>query len=137
MPTTEEQIQELELQIIRLKERSVFDLRVKLAEAKGLVVDLARKIEELTGSAPVTNGRRKPRVSITIAQVIEAIKGGAVNHLAIAAKLGCSTATVAKKIKDEGKKAGIKSTGKRAFFKLTVTERSQTKERPLGRTTVE
>ena len=113
MPTAEEQIYELQRQIENLKSRSTLELRVKLAEAKGQVIALEKQLE-----APTT--ARKHRVSITIEQVVAAIREGAVNYPAIAAKLGCSPATVATKIRDEGKKAGIKSTGERANFKLGV-----------------
>ena len=119
MPTAEEQIYELQRQIENLKSRSTLELRVKLAEAKGQVIALEKQLEALTGNAPTTTAR-KHRVSITIEQVVAAIREGAVNYPAIAAKLGCSPATVATKIRDEGKKAGIKSTGERANFKLGV-----------------
>jgi len=120
--TTEDQIREIQLQIERLKERSVLELRVKLAEAKGQVLALEKQIEKVTGKAPETAAAvaRKPRVSVTIEQIVSAIKEGATNYRAVAAKLGCSSQTIANKIKDEGKKAGIKSSGERAFFKLGV-----------------
>ena len=122
MPTTEEQIQELERQIENLKSRSVLELRVKLAEAKGQVISLEKQLEELTGKAPAaaTASTRKQRVSVTIDQVVAAIKAGAFNYLQVASKLGCSPQTVANKIKEDGKKAGIKSTGERANFRLSV-----------------
>lgn len=122
--TTEDQIREIQLQIERLKERSVLELRVKLAEAKGQVIALEKEIDKITGAKPdapeaaAAGAARKPRVSVTIEQVVNAIKGGATNYRAVASKLGCSSQTVANKIKEEGKKAGIKSTGERAFFKL-------------------
>ena len=120
MPSTEEQIQELQLQIARLRERSGLELRVKLAEAKGLVIALEKQIADLTGKAPEAASTRKPRVSVTIDQIVEAIKGGATNYRSVAAKLGCSAQTVATKVKEDGKKAGIKSTGEKASFKLGV-----------------
>ena len=127
MPTAtdyNEQIQDLQLQISRLKERSVMELRVKLAEAKGHVIALEKQIEQMTGMAPAAAaGAAKPkrtRTSISIDQVVDAIKGGAVNYKLIAAKLGCSPITVAKKIAEEGKAVGIKSTGEKAKFKLQV-----------------
>jgi len=95
------------------------ELKVKLAEARALVVDLQDQIEKITGEA--VSGKptvRKARTSVTIAQVVEAIKGGATNYRSVAAKLGSSSATVTKKIKAEGKAAGISSTGQKAAFKL-------------------
>ena len=52
--------------------------------------------------------------------MVEAIKGGATNYRAIASKLDTSSATVTKKIKMEGKAAGITSSGQKASFKLLV-----------------
>jgi len=119
MTNIDDQIQELQLQISRLKERSVLELRVKLAEAKGLVIALEKQLEQLTGKAPAeTPTGRKPWVSINIDQVVAAIKEGAYNYPQIAAKLGCSSQTVANKVAAEGKKAGIKSTGQKAQFRL-------------------
>jgi len=92
---------------------------VKLAEARALVVDLQNQIEKV--SDEVAPGKtRKARTSVTIQQVVEAINGGATNYRAIANKLGTSAATVAKKIKTEGKAAGISSVGQKAAFKLCV-----------------
>ncbi len=86
-----------------------------------MVVDLQSQIEKMTSEpAPAKAIGRKARTSVTIAQVVEAIKGGATNYRSVAAKLGSSSATVAKKIKAEGKAAGISSTGQKASFKLIV-----------------
>jgi len=116
-----EQIEDLERQIEQLKHRAVLELKVKLAEAKSLVVELQSQLEKLTGEvAPVRASGRKPRTSVTIQQVVGAIKGGATNYRAVANKLGTSAATVAKKIKTEGKDAGVSSTGQKASFKLLV-----------------
>ncbi len=120
-----EQIEELERQIVQLKHRSLLELKVKLAEARHAVVVLEKQIEEISGKAPASGGavepkQRKARTSITIAQVVAAIKGGALNYKAVANALGCSPITVAKKIEAEGKAAGIKSTGQKATFKLSV-----------------
>lgn len=116
-----EQIENLQRQIEQLRHRAVLELKVKLAEARALVVDLQNQIEKLTGE-PVSGkpAGRKSRTSVTIAQIVEAIKGGATNYRAVAAKLGTSSATVAKKIKEEGKAAGVGSTGRKATFKLTA-----------------
>ena len=117
-----EQIEDLQRQIEQLKHRAVLELKVKLAEARALVVDLQGQIAKLTGEvAPekVSSGR-KPRTSVTVEQVAAAIKGGATNYRTIASKLGSSAATVAKKIKTEGKAAGITSSGQKASFKLSV-----------------
>jgi hypothetical protein len=95
------------------------ELKLKLAEARNVVDGLESQLEKLTGKAPAATGRN-PRVSVTIDQIVEAIKGGAANYPAIASELGCSSATVARKVKEEGKKAGIKSTGEKAKFKLMV-----------------
>ena len=119
MSTTEEQIQELQLQILKLKERSVLELRVKLAEAKGLVIALEKQLEQMTGQVPVAT-ERKARVSVTIQQIVEAIQNGQTNYRLIANQLGCSAQNVANKVKAEGKKAGIKSMGEKANFKLSV-----------------
>ncbi|MDD5351185.1 MAG: hypothetical protein PHQ12_13320 [Chthoniobacteraceae bacterium] len=116
-----EQIENLQRQIEQLRHRAVLELKVKLAEARALVVDLQSQIEKITGeTAPGKPVGRKPRTSVTIAQVVEAIKGGAANYRSVALKLGSSSATVAKKIKAEGKAAGISSTGRKAAFKLIV-----------------
>jgi len=114
-----EQIENLQRQIEQLRHRAILELKVKLAEARALVVDLQDQIEKITGEA--VSGKptvRKARTSVTIAQVVEAIKGGATNYRSVAAKLGSSSATVTKKIKAEGKAAGISSTGQKASFKL-------------------
>jgi len=120
--TAQEQIQELERQIENLKHRSVLELKVKLAAARNEVSELEAQIAKITGKAvPAEKPTgRKPRVSITIDQVVEAIKNGATNYKSIANVLGCSSLTVAKKVEAEGKKAGIKSTGQKASFKLMV-----------------
>jgi hypothetical protein len=116
-----EQIEDLQRQIEQLKHRAILELKVKLAEALALVVDLQGQIAKLTGEvAPEKVSGRKPRTSVSIEQVVAAIKGGATNYRTIAAKLGSSAATVAKKIKTEGKAAGITSSGQKASFKLSV-----------------
>lgn len=121
MTDIDNQIQELQLQIARLKERSVLELRVKLAEARGQVIALEKQLEQLSGKAPAEKAAgRKPWVSIGIEQVVAAIKEGAYNYPQIAAKLGCSSQTVANKVAAEGKKAGIKSTGQKAQFRLSL-----------------
>ena len=114
-----EQIEDLQRQIEQLKHRAILELKVKLAEARALVVELQGQIEKVTGEV-VSEKPRKARTSVTIQQVVEAIKGGATNYRAIANKLGSSAATVAKKIKTEGKAAGISSTGQKASFTLRV-----------------
>jgi len=116
-----EQIEELQRKIEQLKHQSLLELRVKLAEARGVVVALENELEKLTGKAPgATASGRKARTSITIEDVVKAIKGGATNYKSISAKLGCSAATVTNKIKAQGKVAGITSTGQKAAFKLAV-----------------
>jgi len=116
-----EQIEELQRKIEQLKHQSLLELRVKLAEARSSVVALENELEKLTGKAPAaTPSGRKPRTSITIDDVVRAIKSGATNYKSIAGKLGCSAATVNNKIKAEGKAAGITSTGQKAAFKLAV-----------------
>jgi len=116
-----EQIEDLQRQIEQLKHRAILELKVKLAEARALVVDLQSQIEKMTGEvAPAKPTTRKARTSVTIQQVVDAIKGGATNYRMVANKLGSSAATVAKKIKMEGKAAGISSTGAKASFTLRV-----------------
>ena len=116
-----EQIETLQRQIEQLRHRAILELKVKLAEARALVVDLQSQIEKIAGeTAPGKSIGRKARTSVTIAQVVEAIKGGATNYRSVAAKLGSTTATVAKKVKAEGKAAGVSSTGQKAAFKLIV-----------------
>lgn len=116
-----EQIEDLQRQIEQLRHRAVLELKVKLAEARAHVVDLQNQIAKLTGEAAAEKSAgRKPRTSVTIQQVVAAIKGGATNYRAIAAKLGTTAATVAKKIKEEGKAAGVTSSGQKAAFKLSV-----------------
>ncbi|XHR29364.1 MAG: hypothetical protein ACFUZC_02140 [Chthoniobacteraceae bacterium] len=116
-----DQIEDLQRQIEQLKHRAVLELKVKLADAKALVVDLQAQIEKISGEVgekPATGRRHRTRV--TIAQIVDAIKGGATNYRTVAAKLGASPASIANKIKDEGKAAGISSTGQKASFKLVV-----------------
>jgi predicted transcriptional regulator len=123
MPTTlsaSEQIEQLQQQIEQLKHRSLLELKVKLAEARGAVSDLESQIEKITGTSPAKTGVRKSRTSITIDDVVRAIKGGASNYKNVADVLGCSAATVTNKIKAEGKAAGIASSGQKASFKLTA-----------------
>ena len=114
-----EQIEDLQRQIEQLKHRAILELKVKLAEARAHVVELQSQIEKITGGA-VEQKQRKTRTSVTIQQVVDAIRSGAVNYRAVANKLGTSAATVAKKIKVEGKAAGISSTGQKAAFTLRV-----------------
>ncbi len=126
-----EEIQELERQLVDLKHRSLLELKVKLGEARHAVALLERQIEALVNegsekSEPVTSAagsssaapQRRTRISITIEQVVEAIRGGASNYRQIANILGCSPITVAKKVEAEGKAAGIKSSGQKGSFKL-------------------
>ncbi len=115
-----EQIAELQRQIESLRHRSIQELRVKLAEARHNVALLEKQIAELTGKSVSDKGKVRKRTSITIGQVVAAIKAGATNYKAVAAALGCSPITVAKKIEAEGKSAGIRSTGQKASFKLFV-----------------
>jgi len=116
-----QQIEDLQRQIEQLKHRAVLELKVKLAEARALVVDLQSQIEKMTGEAvSEKTSTRKPRTSVTIDQVVAAIKAGASNYRTVAAKLGSSTATVTKKVKAEGKAAGITSVGQKASFRLMV-----------------
>ena len=115
-----EQIAELQRQIESLRHRSIQELRVKLAEARHNVALLEKQIAELTGKPVSDKGKVRKRTSITIGQVVAAIKAGATNYKAVAAALGCSPITVAKKIEAEGKSAGIRSTGQKASFKLFV-----------------
>jgi len=122
-PSASEQIELLQQQIEQLKHRSLLELKVKLAEARHNVVALEKQIEGITGKAAAADeprGEKRSRKSITIEQVVEAIKGGATNYKAVANALGCSPITVTKKIQTEGKAAGIKSTGQKASFKLLV-----------------
>lgn len=120
--TAKEQIEELERQIAQLRHRSVMELKVKLAEARHAVVVLEKQLEEATGkSAPAADVKpRRTRTSVSIEQVVAAIRGGAKNYRAVANELGCSPITVAKKVESEGKAAGIRSSGAKATFKLFV-----------------
>ena len=121
-PSASEQIEELQQQIERLKHRSVLQLRVQLAEARNTVSSLESEIQKLTGKAAETEktAGKKPRTSVTIEDVVQAIKGGATNYRTVASKLGSTAATVTKKIKEQGKAAGITSTGQKASFKLIL-----------------
>jgi len=122
MTTAQEQIEEIQNQIESLRHRAVLELKVKLAEARSNVVALERQIAQMSGSAAPAkvNEPRKARVAITIDQVVEAIKAGAYNFKTVASKLGCSPVTATKKIKDEGKKAGIIGSGEKTKFRLSV-----------------
>lgn len=126
-----EEIEELERQLADLKHRSLLELKVKLGEARHTVALLERKIEELTGETGQTpdaavavegpqsaTPQRRSRVSITIEQVVGAIREGATNYRQIARELGCSPVTVAKKVETERKAAGIRSSGQKGSFKL-------------------
>ncbi len=116
-----EQIEDLQRQIEQLKHRAILELKVKLGEAKAHVAELQAQIEKLSGEVEATPGKAKgKRIRVTIAQIAEAIKGGATNYRAVAAKLGASPASIANKIKEQGKAAGISSTGQKAAFKLVV-----------------
>ncbi len=117
-----EQIELLQQKIEQLKHRSHLELKVKLAEARHAVVLLEKQIESITGKAASTGETRtrKPRSSVTIEDVVSAIKGGATNYKAVALKLGSTPVTVTKKIKEEGKAAGIVSKGQKASFKLLL-----------------
>ena len=121
-PTAKEQIEELERQIAQLRHRSLLELKVKLAEARHAVVVLEKQLEDASGKPAVPAGEkpRRTRTSVSIEQIAEVIRGGAKNYRAVAKELGCSPITVAKKVEAEGKAAGIKSTGAKATFKLTV-----------------
>lgn len=125
-PTTQEQIAELQRQIENLRHRAIMELKVKLAEARNQVIDLQNKIAELSGnsadSATAKQPASKARISVTIQQIAEAIKGGKTNYRAIAEALGCSPSNVANKIRKEGKKAGISSKGNKSNFILLVKE---------------
>lgn len=128
-----EEIEELERQLADLKHRSLLDLRVKLGEARHTVALLEEKIAALVnegvgkpgavvaaaeGAASAGPSRRRTRVSITIEQVVEAIRDGAANYRQVADRLGCSPITVTKKVEAEGKAAGIRSSGQKGSFKL-------------------
>ena len=119
---TKEQIQELERQIENLRSRAVMELKVKLADARNQVVEIQKEIAKLTdsNSSDTASIVKNPRLTITIKQVVEAIRGGATNYKMVADKLGCSKSGVAKKVKEEGKKAGITSSGEKSNFVLTV-----------------
>ena len=119
---TQEQIQDLERQIENLRSRAVMELKVKLVDARNQVVEIQKEIAKLTGgdSPDTANVVKKPRVKITIKDVVEAIRGGATNYKTVADKLGCSKSAVASKIKAEGKKAGITSSGEKSNFVLAV-----------------
>jgi hypothetical protein len=119
---TQAQIHELERQIENLRSRAVMELKVKLSTARNEVAEIQKEIAKLTGSdsPDTTNVVKRPRITITIKQIVEAIRGGATNYKMVADKLGCSKSGVAKKIKEEGKKAGISSSGEKSNFVLTV-----------------
>lgn len=119
---TQEQIQDLERQIKNLRGRAVMELKVKLVDARNRVVEIQKEIDELTSSKNPDTASivKKPRLTITVKQVVEAIRGGATNYKMIADKLGCSKSGVAKKVKEEGKKAGITSSGEKSNFVLSV-----------------
>lgn len=119
---TKEQIQELERQIVNLRSRAVMELKVKLADARNQVVEIQKEIAKLIGSdnSDAASAIKKPRLTITIKQIVESIRAGATNYKMVADKLCCSKSAIASKIKSEGKKAGISSSGEKANFVLTV-----------------
>jgi len=119
---TQEQIHDLERQITNLRGRAVMELKVKLVEARNRVVEIQKEIDELTSIKKPGNASivKKPRITITIKQIVDAIRGGATNYKMVADKLGCSKSAVAKKIKEEGKKAAITSSGEKSNFVLSV-----------------
>lgn len=126
MNNTQEQIADLQRQIENLRHRATMELKVKLADARNQVADLENKIAELSGNSTDAATAHRPaskaRVSVTIQQIAEAIKGGKTNYRTIAEALGCSPSNVASKIRKEGKKAGITSKGNKANFALSVKE---------------
>lgn len=105
-----------------IKSKAVSELAQKLSEARSVLRALEAEYAELTGKKTTgePSDKKRTRTSISIEQIKSAIKAGATNYRAVAAALGCSSGQVTKKIKEEGKKAGIKSEGERKNFKLTV-----------------
>jgi len=128
--TASQEIESLERQIEQLRHRALLELKVKLAEARHTVSILEKKIEDYgrgpvsaeaasPAAAPVAGNRtRKARVSITIGQIVEAIRKGAQNYRAVATALDCSPLTVTRKVEAEGEAAGIGSSGQKASFRL-------------------
>ena len=119
-----EQIAEYQKQIEVLKHRAVLELKVQLAEARALVVDLQNKIAEYTGEvtakAPEAGKSRKERGAVSIEQIVEGIRAGATNYRMLAARLGVSTPTIMRRIQEQGANAGITSVGQKAAFCLIV-----------------
>jgi len=75
------------------------ELKVKLVEARNWEVEIQKEIETLTGNGnpDTTNVIKSPRVTITVKQIVEAIRDGPINYKMVANKLGCSKSSVAKK----------------------------------------
>ena len=119
---TQEQIQDLERQIKNLRGRAVMELKVKLVDARNRAIEIQKEIAKLSSikKTDMASVVKKPRVTITIKQVVETIRDGATNYKMVADKLDCSKSCVAKKVKEEGKKAGITCSGEKSNFVLTV-----------------
>jgi|GEM_PF-1704746 len=131
--TVSQEIEKLERQLEHLRHRALLELKVKLAEARHAVSILEKRIENfaneplpaaaLAAAGPEAGEARaakprKARVSVTIEQVVEAIRKGARNYRGVAEALGCSPLTVTRKVETEGKAAGIRSSGQKAAFRL-------------------
>jgi len=119
----EREIADRQDQIRQLKRRALQELHARLKETRSLVLELENAIkkyaDEIQGKTPeIVKDLNKSRTSITIEQVVAAIRNGAKNYRQVADKLGVSAATVTKKIKAEGEKAGIDSIGERSSFEL-------------------
>jgi len=119
------QIEEDQRQIESLRPRALQELQDKLAASRALTLELQSQIAATLGAKekkapPVSSKKRKAPKPVTIAQIVEAIRGGAHNYPLVAEKLGVSAQTVTKKIKAEGADAGITSEGQRHTFRLSV-----------------
>ena len=124
----ERQIADCQSQIKQLKHQALQELRAKLKDAQAFVEELQREIVKHSGGvqekAPeAVKDSKKTRGSVTIEQIVEAIRNGAKNYRQVADKLGVGAATVTKKIKAEGEKAGIGSMGERSSFELFLKDR--------------
>jgi DNA-binding NarL/FixJ family response regulator len=108
--------------IAALKNDAVNALKAEKAALETQVRALANQIASITGRSVEKAPRRKrsPSVSVSIEQIVKEIKGGKTNNNQIAKALGCSPAKVKVVVANDGKAAGISSTGQRSKFAYSL-----------------
>ena len=126
MPTKDplDEIKKHEEAIAALKGEAVNALREKRKALQAELAAVEADIQKLNGTetsgGKKTRKTRSPSVDITIDQVVKEIKAGKTNNAQISRSLGCSPAKVKTAVAQDGKAAGITSTGERASFAYQV-----------------